>query len=109
MTSFVGGRLRLKAHHGGVLTKKRKKKAKRAAAPAAEGGAPTHDAAPDSVPPHTDTRTATERRFDETRREREGEEIRRAAEKTHRQKVQEFNEKLAVLSEHHDIPKVGPG
>lgn len=28
------------------------------------------------------------------------------AEKTHKQRVQEFNEKLEKLSEHYDIPKV---
>ena len=31
------------------------------------------------------------------------------AELTHKEKVRMFNEKLARLSEHHDIPKVGPG
>ena len=40
---------------------------------------------------------------------REKEAIERLASKTHKEKVQEFNEKLASLSEHHDIPKVGPG
>ncbi len=42
-----------------------------------------------------------------TRREKE--EIEKAAGKTHRDKVKEFNEKLANMSEHYDIPKVGPG
>ncbi|XP_038897245.1 protein FAM32A-like [Benincasa hispida] len=31
------------------------------------------------------------------------------ASKSHRDRIQEFNQYLANLSEHHDIPKVGPG
>ena len=30
------------------------------------------------------------------------------ASKTHKDRVQEFNSKLEMLSEHHDIPKVSP-
>lgn len=30
-------------------------------------------------------------------------------EKSHIEKLQEMNAKLALLTEHHDIPKVGPG
>ena len=50
-----------------------------------------------------------EKRFDEVLTRREKEEIEKAAGKTHRDKVKEFNEKLANESEHYDIPKVGPG
>ena len=50
-----------------------------------------------------------EKRFDEVMKQREREEIVLAAGKTHRDKVKEFNEKLANMSEHYDIPKVGPG
>ena len=31
------------------------------------------------------------------------------ASKSHRDRVREFNEYLTNLTEHHDIPKVGPG
>lgn len=37
------------------------------------------------------------------------EKIRKEASKTHKEKVSEFNRYLENLSEHHDIPKVGPG
>lgn len=40
---------------------------------------------------------------------REKQTIERLASKTHKDKVNEFNDKLANLTEHHDIPKVGPG
>jgi protein FAM32A len=31
------------------------------------------------------------------------------ADTTHKERVNQFNAKLEALSEHHDIPKVGPG
>ena len=31
------------------------------------------------------------------------------AQKSHRAAIEEFNSKLSALSEHHDIPRVGPG
>jgi protein FAM32A len=37
------------------------------------------------------------------------EKIAKLASRTHKERVQEFNEKLESLSEHHDIPKVGIG
>lgn len=33
----------------------------------------------------------------------------KTAKKSHRDRIQEFNQYLANLSEHYDIPKVGPG
>lgn len=37
------------------------------------------------------------------------ERVSKAATKSHKDRVSEFNNKLEMLSEHHDIPKVGPG
>lgn len=37
------------------------------------------------------------------------ERVAKAAAKSHKEKVTEFNQKLEKLSEHYDIPKVGPG
>mmetsp|Transcript_6776 Transcript_6776/g.14977 ORF Transcript_6776/g.14977 Transcript_6776/m.14977 type:complete len:145 (+) Transcript_6776:236-670(+) len=56
-----------------------------------------------------DRRTAAERKFEERVRKLEEERLRKLAGKSHRDRVKEFNEHLAKLSEHHDIPKVGPG
>lgn len=57
-----------------------------------------------------DARTAAERAYDAAyRRSRERKMIEDMASKSHKDKVREFNEKLSKLSEHHDIPKVGPG
>lgn len=35
--------------------------------------------------------------------------IARMAERSNRDKVQDFNQYLSKLSEHYDIPRVGPG
>ncbi|KAK4104877.1 DUF1754-domain-containing protein [Parathielavia hyrcaniae] len=58
--------------------------------------------------------TETERRFAEAKRKRlkeltESGRIRPELLKTHKQRVEELNAHLARLSEHHDMPKIGPG
>ncbi|KAI4528322.1 DUF1754-domain-containing protein [Schizophyllum commune Loenen D] len=56
-----------------------------------------------------DRRTDAEKRFEEIQRRRLQQKVAKLAGKTHKERVQQFNEKLESLSEHHDIPKVGPG
>ena len=56
-----------------------------------------------------DKRTPAQRRHDEIIEAREKERIAKMASKSHRDRVRDFNEYLATLTEHHDIPKVGPG
>ncbi|KAG5519693.1 hypothetical protein PMAC_001849 [Pneumocystis sp. 'macacae'] len=55
------------------------------------------------------TKTPTEQRFEEIWRKRMDERVQKTAAKSHRERVAEFNKKLSELSEHNDIPKVGPG
>lgn len=50
--------------------------------------------------------TAAEMKFELRRRQREHDRIQKIISKTHRQKIDEFNEKLSKLTEHNDIPKV---
>ena len=57
----------------------------------------------------TACRTEAQRKHEEHLAKREAERLSKAAAKSHRERVQEYNDKLAKLSEHHDIPKVGPG
>jgi transcription initiation factor IIE alpha subunit len=57
----------------------------------------------------TDRRTPAERKFDDIQAKREAERVAKLASKSHRDRVNEFNAYLANLSEHHDIPRVGPG
>ncbi|KAI8943076.1 hypothetical protein NX059_001108 [Plenodomus lindquistii] len=54
-------------------------------------------------------KTEAERRYDEMRRKRLEEKMRKEGVKTHKEKVEELNKYLSGLSEHHDMPKIGPG
>ncbi|KAI3435380.1 uncharacterized protein J3R85_006108 [Psidium guajava] len=56
-----------------------------------------------------DRLTSAERRFLQQTEKMELERLAKMASKSHRDRVQEFNQYLANLSEHYDIPKVGPG
>lgn len=54
-------------------------------------------------------KTEAEVRFEENRRKRLEERLRREGRKTHKQRVEELNRYLSRLSEHHDMPRIGPG
>ncbi|KIJ66280.1 hypothetical protein HYDPIDRAFT_109273 [Hydnomerulius pinastri MD-312] len=56
-----------------------------------------------------DRKTDAERRFEEVQRRRLADRVAKMAHRTHKDRVNELNAKLESLSEHHDIPKVGPG
>ena len=106
----IGGGLKLKGGPsvagGGVKKRDKPKKVKPAAADA------LGDAAAGEAPPPlgaADRRTEAERRHDERVAKEEQRLIAKMAAKTHREKVQDFNVYLSKLSEHHDIPRVGPG
>lgn len=56
------------------------------------------------------SKTKAELAFERVQEERAKRELAKSSsQKTHKQRVAEFNEKLSKLSEHYDIPKVGPG
>lgn len=54
-------------------------------------------------------KTAAELAFEAAQKRKQAEILPELARKSHKEKVTEFNEYLGKLSEHHDIPKVGPG
>ncbi|KAH6558799.1 hypothetical protein KP509_1Z045100 [Ceratopteris richardii] len=56
-----------------------------------------------------DHRTPAEKRYHEQRQKLEAARLAKLASKSHRERIEEFNQYLANLSEHYDIPKVGPG
>jgi len=123
----TGGALKLK---GGAIDKKKKKK-KPKPNPAestadAQPASPSHSNS--NSPPHKPRRsvspsviartirenggrpkTDAERRHEEMRRKRLEEKVRKEGVKTHKEKVEELNKYLSGLSEHHDMPKIGPG
>ncbi|KAI4229250.1 MAG: hypothetical protein L6R36_000998 [Xanthoria steineri] len=54
-------------------------------------------------------KTEAEVRHEERRRRRLQDRLKREGTKTHKEKVEEFNHYLSNLSEHHDMPRIGPG
>ncbi|KAF8140599.1 DUF1754-domain-containing protein [Boletus edulis] len=76
----------------------------------APGSASGSNRASPSLSNGNDRKTEAERRFEEAQRRRvtPGESGQDSTQ-THKDRVNEFNSKLESLSEHHDIPKVGPG
>ncbi|XWS16610.1 hypothetical protein CRYUN_Cryun34aG0104500 [Craigia yunnanensis] len=60
--------------------------------------------------PHYDHHlTPAERRYIEQREQLDVHALAKEANKSHRDRIQDFNHYLANMSEHYDIPKVGPG
>jgi protein FAM32A len=131
MSGFVGGKLKLKGGDPKGVTKKKKRKsagseAALALATAGSGDAGTAEgaegaqaAAAAAEPVKTkdgyilqapsatqDRRTEAQKRHDERVKKLEEERLRKMATKGYRDRVKDFNEHLASLSEHHDIPKV---
>ncbi|KHJ34707.1 putative duf1754 superfamily protein [Erysiphe necator] len=78
----------------------------------------THDLSLSKVDEHLDDtidqdwaagKTASERAFEEMRKKRLMDRIAKEGLKTHKQRVEELNKYLSNLSEHHDMPRIGPG
>ncbi|THH02620.1 hypothetical protein EW026_g315 [Hermanssonia centrifuga] len=133
MTFAPGGSLKLKGGvaEGGVVKKKKKSKSKSKEAESglpmqtggerlseletvlrdeeAKIGSPSGSSRNSPAVVSSDRKTAAEKRFEETQRRRLAERVAKLATQTHKDRVNEFNNKLEALSEHHDIPKVGPG
>ncbi|XP_051118425.1 uncharacterized protein LOC127242775 [Andrographis paniculata] len=53
--------------------------------------------------------TPAERRYIEQRERIDSHKLAKTSNKSHRDRIQDFNQYLANMSEHYDIPKVGPG
>jgi len=130
MSGFVGGKLKLKGGEsvkGGVKKKKKKSTGGDASlalatagsgeALASEGAEGVKASAAEPVKTKDgyilpapsaaeDRRTEAQKRHDERVRKLEEERLRKSAGKGYRDRVKDFNEHLASLSEHHDIPKV---
>lgn len=80
-----------------------------AISPATATATATADQAGNPADARDQLRTDAERRFEEQRRKRLEERLKREGVKTHKQRVEELNKHLSGLSEHHDMPKIGPG
>ncbi|EAS30272.3 protein FAM32A [Coccidioides immitis RS] len=126
-----GGRLKLKGVQDGRIDKKKKKKRSKDNERALDKSKESSDAKgrEDSVDEREaqsegrsvvdpsadadraveDTKTEAERRYEEARRKRLNERLKREGAKTHKERVEELNKYLSKLSEHHDMPRIGPG
>eukprot|EP00742_Colponemidia_sp_Colp-10_P004063 GILJ01004336.1.p1 GENE.GILJ01004336.1~~GILJ01004336.1.p1 ORF type:complete len:137 (-),score=26.32 GILJ01004336.1:183-554(-) len=122
--SFVGGSLKLKGPQLTVRKDDKKKKRKKRekdqelkqkvaeasyAQQVSEGQIPfpeEHEIGQGEV---EDRRTPAERAFEAQQRDRQRKQIQQRASKSHRERVEEFNKSLSSMTEHFDIPKVGPG
>ncbi|KAI3728463.1 hypothetical protein L6452_17100 [Arctium lappa] len=58
---------------------------------------------------YIDHLTPAERRYMEQRQKIDMQKMAKTSNKSHRDRISEFNQYLANMSEHYDIPKVGPG
>lgn len=58
---------------------------------------------------YDDHLTPAERRYIEQREQLDVHRLAKISNKSHRDRIQDFNQYLANMSEHYDIPKVGPG
>ncbi|KAG7391263.1 hypothetical protein PHYPSEUDO_005212 [Phytophthora pseudosyringae] len=54
----------------------------------------------------TDDMTTAQRRHVQHQKKREQEEIEKLASKTYRERIEELNQHLGSLTEHHDVPRV---
>lgn len=61
------------------------------------------------APRYDDHLTPAERRYIEERERIDVHRLAKTSNKSHRDRIQDFNQYLANMSEHYDIPKVGPG
>ncbi|KAJ3023813.1 hypothetical protein HKX48_000947 [Thoreauomyces humboldtii] len=125
---FAGGSLKLKGSSSGSIKKKKSKKSSKqhneALANAAskhqkdEGASTTSSTDPSgtskaasdtSRPSSQRNKTPAELKVEEVQKKRQQEKISKIASHSHKDRVANFNKYLEGLSEHYDIPKVGPG
>ncbi|CAP92259.1 hypothetical protein E8E15_004693 [Penicillium rubens] len=126
--SVGGGKLKLKGSKvsGGRIEKKKKKSTKKKEGEATQSKS---ESTPDTERPQSEKdegvtsgedrerererdapgKTEAEKRAEEIRRKRLHERLQREGVKTHKERVEELNKYLSRLSEHHDMPKIGPG
>ncbi|KAJ8100656.1 hypothetical protein POJ06DRAFT_109345 [Lipomyces tetrasporus] len=109
-----GGGLRLK---GGKVEKKKKKTSHKDKQPTESASSSSHDAPqsdstttePIQSTPQVDNKTEAERKFEEIQRKRLEKMLEKKASKSHREEVEEYNKYLSGLTDHNDMPKIGPG
>ncbi|KAF3164809.1 hypothetical protein TWF106_008883 [Orbilia oligospora] len=118
----AGGPLRLKGSSGVVKHKSRKKtkpskqsKSKDISQQNTKNLTENDDQGPSTstiqqeMPQQRKHKTEAERKFEEARKKKLDQLLLKDAAKSHKERVEEFNKYLSNLSEHHDMPRIGPG
>ncbi|CCU75567.1 unnamed protein product [Blumeria hordei] len=115
-SNSVGGALRLKGASGPVGISKQKKKKKKqqkksqeASVEASATSKPESSVEVTSTIDNDHQKTPSELAHEEVRRKRLHDRLTKDGLKTHKQRVEELNKYLSNLSEHHDMPRIGPG
>ncbi|KAF8545313.1 hypothetical protein BDD12DRAFT_1916 [Trichophaea hybrida] len=112
----TGGALKLKGTKDGGISKKKKKKKPATASKKSASAEPVEP--PENQPTVEEEqedddpyagKTEAERRFEERRLEQMEKRLAKEGIKSHKERVEEYNKYLASLSEHHDMPRIGPG
>ncbi|CAA6670088.1 unnamed protein product [Spirodela intermedia] len=103
--NVVVGKLKLKGKaldvKGGGVKKKKK--------PKHHQDEDSHSTEGQRGPSYVDTLTPVEKRYIEQKERIDVRRLAKTANKSHRDRIEDFNQYLANMSEHYDIPKVGPG
>ncbi|XP_027775036.1 protein FAM32A-like isoform X1 [Solanum pennellii] len=115
--NVVAGKLRLKGKalevkSNGIKTKKKHKHQYDLVTQVTAGGnnpLTTNQLEDDLTTKNDDHLTPAERKYLEQWEKLNIKRLAKEAKKSHRDRIQEFNRYLANLTEHYDIPKVGPG
>eukprot|EP00558_Chaetoceros_sp_UNC1202_P004508 CAMPEP_0197232996 /NCGR_PEP_ID=MMETSP1429-20130617/1170_1 /TAXON_ID=49237 /ORGANISM="Chaetoceros sp., Strain UNC1202" /LENGTH=117 /DNA_ID=CAMNT_0042691167 /DNA_START=199 /DNA_END=552 /DNA_ORIENTATION=+ len=108
--TFLGGKLNLK---GGKKKKKKSKHSLNKTGKDEERNTKVDTTAEDvihadedGIADYDDDLTETERKSLRVKKERETQELEKIANQSHRERIEEFNEKLGNLTELNDIPRV---
>lgn len=105
--TFVGGKLNLKGEKKKKSKKSaRKKKSSQTSKHSLELASREDTLIQESIPLADDDLTEAERKSLKRKQERERIDLEKLAEQSHRERVEDFNEKLGRLTELNDIPRI---
>lgn len=111
--NVIKGALKFKGGDSGLKVvgkKKKKKKEEEADALAIAEEPQAIELDPEqSFNAHKPEKTAAEKSFEIAEKKRQEDKTVKSLAQTHRERMETFNQHLGSLSEHFDIPKVGPG
>ena len=110
LENVIGGKLKLKTKKtGGSIGKHNSSGRPSSPAAAAAAAAAGHGKVLSKTLNKKDSRTDAQKRHDAVLANRLAAQAKAAAQKSHKERLLEMNEKLASLTEHNDLPKIGPG